>query len=135
MNVNNKKNIGAQLDEIFDKLFTLLGQKKYNEVTDILKNVDVDNLELSVAIGYMVPTAHYNHVLPYRKIYLQKLEERLKRENRNLKMLDGLRGKDIEHPCPTCNINMVDEDMMWLTFPPIKKVKCEKCGFEKIVDK
>lgn len=85
-------NIDQRLDEIFNELDGLLFEGRYEEVDEILSNVNVNVEPLAVLVGYLTITFQRREVLLDRLPLMHAIRERVENEvpERAERILDGL---------------------------------------------
>ena len=88
----NEENLHKRLDAIFDTIDDLCLAGKFDEVDNVLKNVDIQNEPTTLLIGYLTITlmAHKGNKLNCRTLFYDKVEEELRRRGETEKRIKNL---------------------------------------------
>lgn len=70
-------NIRKELNKIFDTINNLIINDNFNEIDNILQNIDVDNTALTLLIGYLSITYQAKHLLKNRYLLFKKINDKL----------------------------------------------------------
>lgn len=82
-----------ELDKIYNTIYDLLVNKKFMEVDDMLKNIDLENISITYIIGYLTITAAAKNKLKERSSFYEKVYFSIsdkKGKNYTDRLLDGL---------------------------------------------
>ena len=69
-----------EIDIIYDRIDDLLSDGKFNEVDNMLKNLDVNRIDEDEMLSYLTITAAAKNILLNRKAFFEKVKTKLSPE-------------------------------------------------------